>query len=186
MDLTTANLLVGVGTVLLNIGVIKLFAAYLLEKGWWAEMVHTNVLRWGLWAGFILTLGASAMTLYYSEFLGVQPCGWCWMQRAFLYPQVILFLIAAIKKDTRIALYSIWLSTLGAAIALYQHYLQMGGYDIFPCPATGSAADCGVRTFFEFGYITFPFASFSLFALLILMMLVMRQSERKFRTAEHA
>ena len=178
-DLATTNLLAGIGTILLNIGAIKLLVAYFWEKGWWPEWIRTQAYRWGLWMAFVLTLGASIVTLYYSEFLGQAPCGLCWMQRAFLYPQVILFGVALLHKDTKIALYSIALSTVGAVIALYQHYLQMGGYDFFPCPATGSAADCGVRTFFEYGYITFPFMAFSLFVFLILLMLAMRKAEGK-------
>ena len=41
-----------------------------------------------MWLAFLLTLGATAMTLYYSEVLGFAPCGWCWVQRVFLWPQV--------------------------------------------------------------------------------------------------
>ncbi len=127
----------------------------------------------GLWIGFLLTAGATLLTVYYSDVLGIVPCGWCWIQRVFLWPQVLLFLVALIKKDRRIADYSITLSIVGAAAALYQHYLQMGGNSVLPCPASG-AGDCGQRFLFEFGYITFPLIAFSLFAFLIVVMLFVR------------
>ena len=177
MDLETANLIVGVGTVLLNLGAIVLFAVYLkptLAPRWFMTLIERSTL-WGL---FAMTLIASATTLYYSEVLGAVPCAWCWMQRVFLYPQVIIFAIAAVKRDVGVWGYAVGLSLAGAIIALYQHYLQMGGYDIVPCPATGSHVDCAVRTMFEFGYITYPFMAFSLFIFIVLLMLVLRNAQR--------
>jgi disulfide bond formation protein DsbB len=129
--------------------------------------------RWGLWIGFALTLGGTILTLYYSEILGFVPCGWCWVQRVFLWPQVLLFGIALLKGDRRVADYSIAFSVVGGAAALYQHYLQMGGHSVVPCPASG-AGDCAQRILFEFGYITFPLMAFSIFAFLIILMLFAR------------
>ena len=41
--------------------------------------------KWGLWIGFLMSLGGVAISLFYSEILGVLPCGLCWLQRVFLY-----------------------------------------------------------------------------------------------------
>ena len=130
----------------------------------------------GLWIGLGLTLGGIISSLFYSEILGIAPCGLCWLQRVFLYPQAVLFAIAIWKKSRDVADYSIGLSVLGGAVAVYQHYLQMGGANILPCPAVATqAADCSVRFLFEFGYITFPLMSFSVFAFLIVLMLFVRR-----------
>lgn len=94
-----------------------------------------------------------------------------------MYPQAVLFAIALFIKDAKAALYSIWLSVFGAGIALYQHYLQMGGHDVLPCPASG-AGDCAKRFLFEFGYVTFPLVAFSLFVFLIVLMLFVRRRAR--------
>ena len=186
-DLATSNLLAAIGTVLLNIGVFKLLVAMLWPESWFGRMARTYMLRLGLWAAFGFALAGTIITLYYSEYLGATPCGLCWLQRIFLYPQVVLFAIAAWRKDTSVAVYSIALSMIGAVIALYQHYLQMGGtLDVIPCPATGTAADCTARTFFEFGYITYPFMAFSLFVYLILLMYFMHSSARRSRMGENA
>jgi len=127
----------------------------------------------GLWIGFFVALLASALTLFYSDVLGIAACSLCWWQRIFLYPQIFIFAIAAWKKDSAAALYSIALSTVGAAVALYQHFLQMGVVSAQPCSAIPET-DCAARFLFEFGYITFPLMSFSLFVFLIVLMLFVR------------
>ncbi len=168
-DLETSNLLVALGTVGLNLATLALLYVYFFVPKFSLPPTAT------LWFAFGLTFVSSLVTLYYSEVLGATPCGWCWVQRVFLYSQAVIFLIAAWRKDMSVWLYSVSLSILGALAALYQHYLQMGGLDVFPCPATGAATDCAVRTMFEFGYITYPFMAFSLFLFLILLMLVARR-----------
>ena len=130
----------------------------------------------GLWIGFLLSIGGVAVSLFYSEILGVLPCGLCWLQRVFLYPQVLLFAVAIWKSDKSVADYSIAFSIFGGAVALYQHYLQMGGTGIVPCPAVATGADCAQRFLFEFGYVTFPLMSFSIFAFLIILMLFVRRA----------
>lgn len=129
----------------------------------------------GLWIGLLVTLGGVILSLYYSEVLGIAPCGLCWLQRVFLYPQAILFALAVWKNDRGIADYSIALSIFGAGVSLYQHYLQMGGASVLPCPSVTTGADCVQRFLFEFGYITFPLMSFSVFAFLIVVMLFVRR-----------
>ena len=173
----TLNYWLALGTMAMQIVSVAFLALFFARKKFPdLEDIATFLGRWGLWIGLLLTFGASAMTLYYSEVLGITPCGWCWVQRVFLYPQVVLFAIALWKKDHNVALYSIWLSVFGATAALYQHYLQMGGTSIIPCPATaGQATDCAVRFLFEFNYITFPLMAATLFGFLIVLMLFVRR-----------
>src|SRR3989344_4235211 len=130
---------------------------------------------WGLWIGFLMSVGGVAISLFYSEILGVLPCGLCWLQRLFLYPQALLFAVAIWKSDRSVADYGLAFSIFGGAIALYQHYLQMGGASILPCPAVATGVDCAQRYLFEFGYITFPLMSFTIFAFLIILMLFVRK-----------
>lgn len=171
------NYWVAVGTVGMQLGALALLIVYFLRKRIPdLEDVETLIGKWGLWLGFLLTLGAMVMSLYYSEVLGFAPCGLCWAMRIFMYSQVVLFAVAIWKKDRHIADYSIALSIFGFIVGAYQHYLQMGGTDILPCPATSTAAsDCAQRILFEFGYITFPLVGISLFVLLIVIMLFVRK-----------
>ncbi len=138
--------------------------------------------RYGLWIAFAVTACATAITLYASEVLGMAPCSLCWVQRVFLYPQVVMFFIAAVIKDQRVALYSLALSAIGAIVALYHHWLQVGGNALFPCPATGNHIDCAEPTFVMWGFVTFPFMSFALFLFLIIFMTYLRSIWRKYHT----
>lgn len=132
----------------------------------WFDLCTTRTLKalvqsyasWGMMA--LSTLGV-LMTLVYSEVFGFVPCGLCWLQRIFLYPQPIILVAGIYQKDARVHLYSMVLSVPGCVIALYQHYLQMGGTEFVGCPASGG--DCAQRILFEFGFMTYPLLSALLF-----------------------
>ena len=172
MSIDSLNFLVALGTVGMQVLAVVLFALYFLRNDPKFSPIAAFVSRWGLWFSVLLTFVSVVMSLVYSEYFGLIPCSLCWFQRIFLYPQLFLFLMAAWKKDSYIADYSIVLSVFGGAIALYQHYIQMVGESPLPCPAGGG--DCVKRFLFEFGYITFPLVAFSAFALLIVVMLFVR------------
>ncbi len=168
------NFLLALGTIGMQIATVTLIALLFLEKKNSDYAVLGNfVRRFGLHIGFLIALGSTIMSLYYSEVLGFIPCFLCWLQRIFIYPLVVLFGIAIWKKDSRIADYVIGLSIVGFCIALYQHFLQMMGHGSLPCPSSGG--DCAQRILFEFGYITFPLIAVSSFALLIVLMLFVRR-----------
>ncbi|MBI4093999.1 disulfide bond formation protein B [Candidatus Kaiserbacteria bacterium] len=173
MSLETTNFFLGLGTVALQVATAALFALYLfrervLELRRLAEFVRA----WALPAAFALSLSATALSLYYSEVLGVEPCPLCWWQRIFVYPQVILLGLALYWRDYGIAGYSIALSLVGAGFALYHHVLQVMPSGTLPCPA--AAVSCAQRFVFEFGYVTLPLMGLSLFAALIVLMLFVR------------
>ncbi|MBP9669597.1 MAG: disulfide bond formation protein B [Candidatus Pacebacteria bacterium] len=174
MTVEALNSLVGIGTLALHLLLVLMLGLYVMREETTQELVGT----WALPVAFLAAFVGSAMTLVYSEYFGVIPCGLCWFQRVFLYPQIILFAIAQWKHDATVVFYSIAMSVFGMIVSLYQHYLQMGGTSALPCPASGEA-DCGKRIIFEFGYITFPLAAFSLFAFItILMLFYYRHTQR--------
>lgn len=174
--LEAINYWLALGTLLMQLVAAALLSLFFLRKKISdLEGVAGFLEKWGLHGGFLLTVGGIVLTLFYSDVLGFAACGLCWLQRVFLYPQAILFGLALWKKDRGIADYSIALSLLGGAVALYQHYLQMGGTSVLPCPAVPGATDCAQRFLFEFGYITFPLMAFTLFAFLIVLMLFVRR-----------
>jgi len=174
------NWLVGFGAVMLEIGALALFALLFLRKrGGTAAELSALVYRFGLVAGLVLTLGALAMSLYYSEVLGFIPCSLCWLMRIFMYSQVFIFATALVKKDRSIADYIIVLSAAGLLVGLYQHYLQLGGGSFLPCPADQAEADCAERIIFEFGHVTFPWVGVSMFLFLIATALHLRAGEKE-------
>ena len=175
MPVETLNYVLALGILGVQIVGAAFLALYFLQRRFTDLQDIAGLLsRWGMWLAFLLTLGATAMTLYYSEVLGFAPCGWCWVQRVFLWPQVLLFAVALYKQERAVADFSIAFSIFGGIAALYQHYLQMGGGALIPCPASG-AGDCAQRILFEFGYITFPLMAATIFAFLIVLMLFVRK-----------
>lgn len=123
--------------------------------------------RWGIVVALFITSVGTILTLIYSEIFGIEPCGFCWLERMMLWPQVLIFLIVLSYKKTCIVRYGIAFSSVGLFISLYHHYIQMGGSQFIKCPAMGAGADCAKRFLFEFGFVTFPFMGAILFAFLI-------------------
>lgn len=133
----------------------------------------------GLLLAFLAALAGLIGSLIYSDVIGFPPCILCWYQRIFLYPQVILLGMAYFKKDKNIFDYSIALSVIGGLVALYNQYLQFGGSLFLPCGVDSNAVSCSIRYVFEFGYITIPMMSLTVFALLIVLAFLGKKTEEK-------
>lgn len=148
--------------------VIILIILFLIKKGnGFIAFLGKNALA----IGFIVALSGTAISLFYSEIAGYVPCNLCWLQRIFLYPQVIVLGMALWKKDARVADYSIALSLLGALVAAYHSYIQYGGSSFIPCSSTGL---CAQRFVFEYGYVTIPVMALTAFVFIIFLMLTQR------------
>lgn len=172
----TLDSIVALGVIAMQIATIAFLALYFLRSTFPdLEDIASLLSKWGLQIGFTFSLGALLLTLYYSDILGIPPCPLCWWGRIFLYPQVVLFGLAIWKQDRGIAFYSIWLSSFGLIVALYNHMLQMFPSSHLPCPATGEVS-CSQIFFLEFGYITFPLMGATLFAFLIVLMMFVRSN----------
>lgn len=160
----TLNFLLAAGGVVL----LALSAALLVDIFFYGRKCFSEIAKkHGMYIAALLTILGSVMTLIYSDVFGFVPCGLCWLQRVFLYPQAFITTTALIIKDKTAALYGIVLSVPGLLVSLYQHYLQMGGAEIVGCPV--SDGDCAKRIVFEFGFMTFPLMSAALFLFLILL-----------------
>lgn len=161
---TTMNLLWSVLSIVAELLTVYLLAAYAVPK-----LAESGVGRFfrdhGLLVAFVVSLLATAGSLIYSDVIGYQPCKFCWFQRIFMYPQVLLMGIALWKKDQGMKLYGLVMSVIGAAIALF-HYTGQLGLTPLPCSAVGISVSCSERFVLELGYITIPMMAFSAFALI--------------------
>ena len=172
------NFILGMGAVAAQVATALLLIALAYEY-FTRERIPflTFVAQYAMHFIFLSSVFGVGMSLYYSEVLGFLPCGLCWFQRIALYPQALIVGIALYKNTTRqVGDYLIGLSILGAVVGFYQHYLQMGGSDLLPCPASGG--DCAQRIMFEFNYITFPLMSASFFILVLVLCVVERRVSR--------
>ncbi len=146
-------------------GLAMLFAtAILIFDLYTTRTLAALVQRYATWGLVAASVAGVALTLVYSEIFGFVPCGLCWLQRMFLYPLPLILGTGLWLRDARVYAYTMVLATPGAMVALYQHYLQMGGIEFVGCPA--AAGDCAQRILFEFGFMTFPLLSGILFAFL--------------------
>lgn len=131
--------------------------------------------RVGQWVALAVSLSAVAGSLVYSNIIGYEPCVLCWWQRVFLYPIPILLVVALYKREI-ISRYVAVLAVPGAVLAAYHYYGQMFNISALPCAApVAGGVSCASRYVFEFGYITIPMMSFTVFALIGVLMLVSRR-----------
>jgi len=169
----TLNFYLALGTIFLQIATVALLVDWYFLKG---RYVLRHITPYALPVAFLLSFVSAVMTLIYSEMFGFLPCGLCWLERVFLYPLVVMLGVAIVRKETKaIYEYGIVLSIFGAVISLYHHYLQTGGVEFLPCPASGG--DCAKRILYEFDYVTFPLMAFSVFAFLLVLFYLSRNRE---------
>lgn len=125
--------------------------------------------RHGLALMFIVAITAMLGSLYFSEISGWTPCKDCWLQRIFMYPQVILLALALWKRDTRIAPYILALCLIGMCFSAYHYFIQMQNIIASPAnpatPCDASGVSCVKTPFVEFGYITIPLMALTAFLL---------------------
>jgi len=114
---------------------------------------RTESLLLVVWAIALIALAGS---LFYSEVIGYEPCKLCWIQRIFMYPLVIIYGYALLKRKIDIAEPGLFLSGIGMLISTYHYLLQK-------LPALQAAGDfckgvpCNVQYVNYFGFITIPF-----------------------------
>lgn len=123
----------------------------------------------------IATLGS----LYFSEFVGYVPCDLCWIQRIFMYPLIIIYGSAIIKKDSKIALPGLILSGIGMLIAIYHYGIQklpalndVGGF----C----GDVPCNLQYINYFGFITIPFLSAVAFIVIFISHLILLREKNEY------
>lgn len=167
------NQILGTGGVLLLILSLALFIDIIFNK---RNYFQSYIEKWGLLFLAATFVGTMFIALVYSEVFGFVPCGLCWTMRIFVFSQAFLLPFVYIKRDKAFAFYGIVLSIPGLLVGLYQHYLQMGGGEMLPCPA--AAGDCSKRILFEYGFMTFPLLGVSLLLTAILVYWYLLKTEK--------
>ncbi len=162
--------LLSFGTVVLDVAAVALFVILItpLKRRGVTREIADFVGERAILLAFLTALVATGGSLLYSNIIGFPPCDLCWWQRIFLYPQTILFFTALLKKDEGMRFHAFILSSLGALVALYHTFIQFGGASVLPCAATGPS--CTALYFLEYGYVTIPTMSLTIFALILILM----------------
>lgn len=125
-----------------------------------------------------LSLVATLGSLFYSEINGYTPCEFCWLQRIFMYPLILIYGTALLKKDIHIALPGFLMSGIGLCISIYHYSLQK-------LPALqGAGGFCGdvpctLQYVNYFGFITIPFlAGLAFITIFVLHVFVIREGKQ--------
>lgn len=153
-------------TLIIAIITILALVFFYKDKNNWLTYVKNNDLNLYLALLIIAIIGS----LYYSEFALFTPCKLCWIQRIFIFPQILLILVAKFKKDNNIWNYLPWMTGFGIAFSLLHNYIYYFGKELSgTCDA---AASCKAYYVYEYGFVTIPFMALGLFVSLISIMLV--------------
>lgn len=167
----TFNQIVSIGSILLQI----VFVVFLVAFGFFRSRTNPILLffkRYGFYVGFLIAFGSVALSLFYSNIIGFPPCELCWVQRIFLYPQVLLFGVELYKKDKTMLDHSIVLASFGALVSMYHIYIEHGGGSSLACATENTnTISCATRYVYEFGYVSIPVMALtcSLFIILLVM-----------------
>lgn len=173
-----SSLIVPVTTTLTLVGdiVLVLFVLGLVLRVPFIISLRRFVGRHATLLSLLVALAALAGSLLYSEVLAFDPCILCWIQRIFIYPQIILAGLALYWKDHGITKYLLGLSVPGALVALYHSWTQFGGFSITPCTAVGGS--CAKLYVLEYGYVTIPVMALTTFLYIIVLALCRRYEYR--------
>jgi len=168
---SSINFISGLLSVLAQILIVWLVLSWLFS---WKlpEWIRTRSLLLAFSVALIATLGS----LTYSEVLGYEPCKLCWIQRIFMYPQILVLGFAVWKHKGSSALIdtSLVLSVIGVIITLYHYLMQRGLIPEGPCAAIGYSVSCAKVFVMQFGYITIPLMALSAFLLISVLLLLPR------------
>ncbi|EKD85593.1 MAG: disulfide bond formation protein DsbB [uncultured bacterium] len=137
------------------------------------NFIKKNLLQIALLQATIATLGS----LIFSEVLKFPPCIFCWYQRIFMYPLVIILAVGIWKKDKNLPYFVLPLSIIGLFISVYHNLLY---YKIIPESATPCTLGISCTTkFIEwFGFVTIPLLSLGAFAAITLIVLFYKKLNR--------
>lgn len=114
---------------------------------------------------FLVSLIATAGSLYFGEVLKYPPCTLCWYQRICMYPLVVILGSALWNDESRFYRAALPLSTIGLLIAAYHNLLY---YGIIPDSVTpcSQGVSCTSKQVEIFGFLTIPLMSLISFVLL--------------------
>ncbi len=160
----TVNQIISLGIVLIQCLVVFIAITFIFFRSR-KNPILLFFKEYGILLVFLTALGSVLTSLFYSEIVGFPPCELCWIQRLFIYPQILLagyLLWRPVSKRTKEILNTSFIfSILGTLVSIYHVYITNGGSSSIACATGAAAVSCTVRYVFEFGYITIPVMALS-------------------------
>ncbi|WP_077623119.1 disulfide oxidoreductase [Sediminibacillus massiliensis] len=130
-----------------------------------------------IWGQALIAMMGS---LYFSEFLHYIPCELCWYQRILMYPLVIIYGYAAVKKDIRLGWPGLIMSGIGILVSTY-HYLIQKLPSLSEAGEACGLVPCNGQYINYFGFVTIPFLALTAFLVIFIfhMILLLQGREAK-------
>lgn len=167
---TLFSMITSSGVIALQIATVGILLALVINHTKTLRMITTHrILLLGIVAG-----GALLGSLIYSYVIGFTACYLCWIQRILMIPIVGIIAIGSIRRHTpkSIVRFTLPFTIAGTIVALYHTLIQNGvGTGSVLCQALGGSS-CTQLYVNEFGYITIPVMSLTVFVLLLIISLV--------------
>ena len=122
-----------------------------------------------VWLAWIVALGATLGSLYFSEVANFAPCRLCWFQRIAMYPLAVVLLVGAIRKDLNVRWYAAPLAAIGVAISGWHSLIEWRpALDNGACEFQGPS--CTFIWFRQFGLSLANMALIGFLTILILLL----------------
>jgi disulfide bond formation protein DsbB len=183
VDTETVQLFVGLLTITAALGAIAVVVLRLLAAAGndGAARLGSSISDSGVWLAWIVAMGATVGSLYFSEVANFNPCRFCWFQRIAMYPLSVILLVGALRKDPNVRWYAAPLAIIGAVISGWHSLIEWRpSLDNGECEFQGPS--CTFVWFREFG---FSLANMALVGFLtILILLLVRFPARLDRQAD--
>jgi disulfide bond formation protein DsbB len=123
--------------------------------------------RYSLFFAYLIALISTLASLYYSMILNFKPCIFCWYQRIFMFPLVIILAVAAYKKDISIFDNIIALPIIGAFVAFVQTIFSYFNLSKLVCNE-----ECVQKTYKLFGFLDMSIMSFLAFIAITFLLII--------------
>lgn len=164
----------------LSIGLFGLFGVLVASSLLYATVpaVKWHIQRHSYFAflSVMALIGAGAVfgALIYQLFYLTPVCELCWWQRIFLFPTVVIALVALWYRTKEAHITIGILSLLGLFYAVYHYYyhfqgLVLGNKLSLPCSSGGLLPACTDSPILTFGFVTIPFMGILVFSSLIIL-----------------
>lgn len=154
--------------VLIGLGIFILLISFFIKKQSFVQKISKYIGENAVAASLLVATMATVSSLFLSEVAGFPPCKLCWFQRIFMYPQVIVLGAVLLLNDMKARIIALILSIIGFVIAVY-HILVQFFPASFKC--SDEIANCALKSFTYYGYITIPVMSATTFLMIIVLLI---------------
>ncbi len=127
-----------------------------------------------LFLSWLLVTTAAAGSLFFSEVMDLPPCSLCWVQRAFMFPLVIVLFAGLFPFEPKTVRFALPLAGVGWAVATYHVLLTWGVIPESAAPCT-EGVSCSEVEWALLGVLSIPVLSWLVFTAVAALLLGLRR-----------